>query len=230
MKQFSALNVLLSSASARAAAAHDDDRLELYLGRDWSETLRDINADILCDGLPRDQLVALVRDRAFVLLGIETLAHCVAEVVSAVAPLAHDLADIDLAIGAVGDWMTRLSEDGVFDRMVELKANAAEVGLDDGPADSSPEAVEAWNELFDAFCQDAEAGQISFEIGGRDVLITVEADATLLIVETEPGSDDLEILVVFQHSMGDGSWDDDGDDEPEPRPDLDPARPNLVHA
>ena len=207
----------------------ENDEIGLYMGSDFAETLAEINSSTMRGDLSRERLVELVRDRAFVEIGIETLAHCVAEVVAPLVPLARTHDEVDVAINQVGEWLANLAEDGVFDRIVELKRQADEIGLDDGPADTSPEAVEAWNELFDAFCEECDAGQIQFEIGGRDVLITVEADCTILIVEREPGSGDLEVLVLFQHSMGGGDdGDDDGDPEPEPEPD--PARPVLIDA
>lgn len=211
------------------APVPEDDEIALYMGSDFAETLAEINCETMRGGLSRARLIEMVAARAFVELDLESLAHCVAEVVAPLVPLARNHDEVDVAINVVGEWLSKLAEDDVFDRIVELKRQANEVGLDDGPADTSPEAVEAWNELFDAFCEECDAGQVQFEIGGRDVLITVEADCTILIVEREPGSADLEVLVLFQHSMGGG---DDGDDdgEPEPEPEPDPARPVLIDA
>ena len=231
MNGFSALQSLLSLT--KAPPLGDCERLRLYIGRDWFETHRDIRKATLCDGLPREDMRVLIRDRAFVLLGLESLAECTSEIVSAIAPMAKTLGDVDFAITTVSEWLVRLHEDGTFDHIVQLKQQADEVGLDEGPADSSPEAIEAWNEIFEAYCEDAEAGQICFEMGGRDIILSIEAQATVLMVETEPDTSDLEILVCFQHSLGgddDGDGRDDGDDDPEPGPDGDPALPQLLDA
>ena len=65
-------------------------------------------------------------------------------------------------------------------------------------------------------------------MGGRDVLVTLEEDATLVIVETEPGTSDFTVLAVFDHS---GNWGGDGDDdEDDPEPDPTPGKPVLIDA
>jgi len=227
MKRFAAVDRLLDPCAL--ATVRDDRLLDLYIGRDWYETHRDIGLETLSDGLSRESMRILVKDRAFVLLGLESLAECTSEIVTAVTPLARTIADVDFAICTVSDWLVKLAEDDSFERIVNLKRHAAEVGLDDGPADASDEAIEAWSSIFDAYCEDAAEGQICFEMGGRDVILTVEAQCTVLMVETEAGTDDLEILVVFQHSLGGDDGDgDDGDDDPEPRPD--PVTPRLIDA
>ncbi len=227
MKRFAAIDRLLDPAAL--AVVREDRMLELYIGRDWYETHRDIGLAVLSDGLSRETMRTLVKDRAQVLLGLESLAECTSEIVAPITPLARSLADVDFAIITVSDWLVKLAEDDTFQRIVALKRHAGEVGLDDGPADASDDAIEAWSELFDTYCEDAAEGQICFEIGGRDVIITIEAQCTVLMVETDPGTDDLEILVVFQHSLGDDDdRGDDGDDDPEPKPD--PVNPRMIDA
>lgn len=226
MKRFAAIDRLLDPTAL--AIARDDRMLDLYIGRDWYETHRDIGLQILSDGLSREAMRVLVKDRAQVLLGLESLAECTSEIVAPVTPLARSLADVDFAIVTVSDWLVKLAEDESFQRIVDLKRHAGEVGLDEGPADASDEAIEAWSELFDAYCEDAAEGQICFEMGGRDVIITIEAQCTVLMVETEAGTDDLEILVVFQHSLDDDDDRGGGDDDPGPKPD--PVNPRLIDA
>lgn len=226
MKRFAAIDRLLDPTAL--AVARDDRMLDLYIGRDWYETHRDIGLQILSDGLSREAMRVLVKDRAQVLLGLESLAECTSEIVAPVTPLARSLADVDFAIVTVSDWLVKLAENESFQRIVDLKRHAREVGLDEGPADASDEAIEAWSELFDAYCEDAAEGQICFEMGDRDVIITIEAQCTVLMVETEAGTDDLEILVVFQHSLDDDDDRGGGDDDPGPRPD--PVNPRLIDA
>ena len=83
--------------------------LAMYCGRtmdevsDWGS-----NPDVMADGLPRALCHEAVLDRSEALLGEPLLALGVTEMLSVLVPLAHDIAQIDLAIDMTGGWLRHL--------------------------------------------------------------------------------------------------------------------------
>ena len=223
-----ALTGLASLLSLADRPASDDDLLSVHIGRAWEDVEKAINSETMPDGLSRESLRLLIRDRGVVLIGDERLAECASHLVALIAPLAADCAEIDAAIHVAADWLRRLGEDGLFEEIVAAKVAMQEDGLENGPPEDADEAtVAVWNELFDGYVADCEHAQITMEVGGRDVLVTLEQDCTLVVVETVPDSDDFRLLAVFDHS---GDWGGGDDDEDEPEPDPDPVRPETLDA
>lgn len=223
------LNGLASLLALQNAVPCDDTRLELHIGRTWEEVYAAINRETMPDGLTRESLREIVHARGTTILEDEHLAGCTSHIVALVAPLAANVVEVDLAIDIVAKWLTALSENDLFARICDAKESMNEARLDKGPPENATDdEIAAWNELFDHFVETCENAQITFQVGGRDVLVTLEEDATLLIVETEPRTSDFTVLAVFDHS---GSRDDDDDDDEEgPEPDPTPGKPELIDA
>lgn len=220
---------LASLLALQTAVPCDDTRLELHIGRTWDEVYAAINRETMPDGLSRESLRQIIHARGTGILDDEHLAGCASHVVALVAPLAANVVEIDFAIDIVAKWLSMLAENGLFERICDAKEEMTEARLDQGPPENATDdEIKAWNEKFDYFVETCENAQITFQVGGRDVLVTLEEDATLVIVETEPKTSDFTVLAVFDHS---GNWGgDDDDDDGEPEPDPTPGKPELLDA
>lgn len=207
-------------------ALEDEDRIDALVGRTWAEVLASAHDEVMPDGIDPETMRRLIVERGKVLFNNENVAECVSHILHLTAPLADGCDEVDEAIVKVADWLVTLAKDDLLEQIREAKASMAEVSLDEGPGDNATDVeIAAWNELFDSFCEICEHSEISFELGGHDVVLTIEAGATVMLVETRPGTGDMEILCVFVHS----DRDDDRDGR-DPEPDPIPDRPMLLDA
>lgn len=193
--------------------------LAMFCGRtmdevsDWGSS-----PDVMVDGLPRALCHEAVLERAETITGDPLLALGISEMLSVLAPLAHDVAQIDLAVSMTADWLRRLKTDHLLERIVETKKEAREDDL--RGRDRTLLSVEEMEEL------EADATLV-VSLGGHDVMFTVEETCIMTLGQVSPGSDEFLMLYSFEHVTDDDEdWDGGDDGDPVPTPDA----PTLLDA
>lgn len=203
--------------------------LAMFCGRtmdevsDWGS-----NPDVMVDGLPRALCHEAVLERAETITGDPLLALGITEMLSVLAPLAHDVSQIDLAVSMTADWLRRLKTDHLLERIVESKTEAHEDDL--RGRDRALLSVEDQRILDERLeeLEELEAdATLVVSLGGHDVMFMVEETCIMTLGQVAPGSDEFLMLYSFEHVTDDGEdWDDGDDGDPVPTPDA----PTLLAA
>lgn len=203
--------------------------LAMYCGRtmdevsDWGSS-----PDVMADGLPRALCHEAVLDRAEATVGDPLLALGITEMLSVLAPLAHDVAQIDLTIAMTADWLRRLKTDHLLERIVESKTEAHEDDLRGrDPSTLSDEDRRILDERLDELEELEADATLVVSLGGHDVMFVVEETCIMTLGQVAPGSEEFLMLYSFEHVTDDGDdWDGDEDGDPVPTPDA----PTLIAA
>jgi hypothetical protein len=199
-----------------------DVRLSVYLGHhideiaDWP-----MRREAMMDGLSRSVCDELVLARAMAACGEADMAATISETISTMVPLASSVAEVDAAIAALHAWYASLVEDGRFARVVEVKQFARDVDLlDQDVTAMDAETKAAWHASVAILQHHVDIGEVTVNLGGHDVIVTVETRGIDVFVQESPGSDDYLALYMLSYpGSGDGGGGWDGGphgDEPEP--------------
>jgi hypothetical protein len=202
--------------------------LAMFCGRtmdevsDWAAS-----PDVMTDGLPRALCHEAVLDRAETMVDDPLLALGITEMLSVLVPLAHDVAQIDLAISMTADWLRRLKTDRLLERIVEAKTEAHADDLRGRDRSlMSPEDRALLDERLEELEEIEADATLVVSLGGHDVMFMVEETCIMTLGQVEPESEEFLVLYSFDHVIDDGDeWGgDDGD--PVPTPDA----PTLLAA
>jgi hypothetical protein len=227
MTLHASLASLLSSQDD--AAPSDAFRLEALLRRTPQEVCMWRRDMTTCDGLPMEECRDLVFERAKGLGFDEDMAMTIAEYAAIFIPLADDLEEVDVALRAIGAWISTLTQGTTADDIIHVTSAANDSGLLELSRDdfADEEAKLSYDAALEYYLAMADKAVCRLTLSGKDATVILEEEGVIVAIELE-GSD-WAIVCLVPHD-GSGGWNGGGDPDPEPEPEPTPESPELLDA